>query len=131
MYTRSPTITGVEMSSFRVLGHTDSFGFVSNSQIFLPVCASYPRTQPSPWADTTCTTPPIVPTAGGDHWPCRMRSSTELSSHTSLPSCLLTAMIEGARGDGTLTWLSSCPFEVLTYTRSPQATGEEFARLCG
>ena len=40
-------------------------------------------------------------------------------------------MIAGARGDGMLTWLSSWPFEVLTNIRSPQITGDEFARLCG
>ena len=71
------------------------------------------------------------PTDGVDHWPCRMRSSTELSSQTSLPVFLLSAMIDGARGDGMLTWLSSWPFDVLTKIRSPQTTGDEFARLCG
>src|SRR6476619_4754028 len=60
-----------------------------------------------------------------------MRSSTELSSHTSFPVFLLIAMIAGAFGDGTLTWLSSWPFDVLTKTRSPQITGDEFDRLCG
>src|SRR5687767_7634902 len=125
------TITGVPISSLRVRGHCASFGLVSNSHSFLPVSASYPRTQPSPCADTTCTTPPIVPTEGVDHWPCRIRSSTELSSHTSFPVDLLSAMIDGARGDGMLTWLSSCPFDVLRNTRSPQTTGEEFDRLCG
>ena len=54
------------------------------------------------------------PTDGVDHWPCRILSPTELSSHTSLPVSLLTAMIAGAFGDGMLTWLSSWPFEVLT-----------------
>ena len=34
--------------------------------------------------------------SGVDHWPWRMRSSTELSSHTSLPVFLLSAMIAGA-----------------------------------
>src|SRR4030095_12576962 len=119
------------MSSLRVRGHTASFGLVSNSHSFLPVWASYPRTQPSPCADTTCTTPPISPTDGVDHWPCRIRSSTELSSHTSLPVFLSIAMIEGARGDGMLTWLSSWPFEVLRKIRLPHITGDEFARLCG
>ena len=33
-------ITGVAITSFRVRGHTDSFGLVSNSQSFLPVNAS-------------------------------------------------------------------------------------------
>ena len=42
--------TGVLINSLRVLGQTDSFGFVSNSQSFFPVSASYPRIQPSPWA---------------------------------------------------------------------------------
>jgi hypothetical protein len=37
----------------------------------------------------------------------------------SLPVFLLTAMIAGAFGAGILTWLSSCPFEVLTKTMSP------------
>src|SRR5262249_20593683 len=60
-----------------------------------------------------------------------MRSSTELSSHTSLPVFLFTAMIAGAFGDGMCTWLSSWPLDVLTYTRSPQMTGEEFDMLCG
>ena len=46
-----------------------------------------------------------------------------MSSHTSLPVLLLTAMIDGARGDGTLTWLSSWPFEVLTKSRSPMHDG--------
>ena len=59
-------------------------------------------------------TPPIVPTDGVDHCPCRMRSSTELSSQMSAPVCLFSAMIAGARGDGMFTWLSSWPFEVLT-----------------
>jgi hypothetical protein len=56
----------------------------------------------------------VVATAGADHWPWRIRSSTELSSHTSLPVVLSMAMIDGAFGDGMFTWLSSCPFEVLT-----------------
>src|SRR5262245_50014814 len=56
---------------------------------------------------------------------------TELSSQASLPVVLLIAMIDGALGDGMLTWLSSCPFDVLTKMRSPNATGDEFARLCG
>src|SRR5215213_8000356 len=113
-------MTGVAMSSLRVFGQTASFGFVSNSHNFFPVSASYPRAHPSPCADTTCTTPPIVPTEGGDHWPCRLRSSTELSSHTSFPVFLFTAMMLGARGDGMLTWLSSWPFDVLTKIKSPQ-----------
>src|SRR5215204_7236578 len=107
-------MTGVAITSLRVRGQTESFGLVSNSHSFLPVCASYPRTQPSPCAETTCSTPPIVPTEGVDHWPCRIFSCTELSSQTSLPVFLLTAMIDGARGDGMLTWLSSWPLEVLT-----------------
>ena len=41
------------------------------------------------------------------------------------------ATIAGARGEGTLTWLSSWPFEVLTKMRSPQDTGLELARLWG
>jgi hypothetical protein len=41
------------------------------------------------------------------------------------------AMIEGALGDGMLTWLSSCPFEVFTKISLPSATGEAFERLCG
>ena len=56
---------------------------------------------------------------------------TELSSHTSLPVFLLSAMIAGAFGDGTLTWLSSWPLEVLTKIKSPKITGDEFDRLCG
>ena len=40
-------------------------------------------------------------------------------------------MIDGARGDGMWTWLSSCPFDVLRKIRSPQTTGDEFERLCG
>src|SRR5438105_9335420 len=71
------------------------------------------------------------PTEGVDHWPCRIRSSTELSSQTSLPVFLLIAMIAGAFGDGMWTWLSSCPFDVLTYSRSPRITGDEFDMLCG
>src|SRR5215510_10463831 len=106
-------MTGVAITSLRVFGHTESFGLVSNSQSFLPLAASYPRTQPSPCALTTWSTPPILPTDGVDHWPCRMRSSTELSSHTSFPVFLLRAMMAGARGDGMCTWLSSCPFDVL------------------
>src|SRR3990170_1969721 len=100
-------MTGVLMTSLRVFGHTESFGLVSNSQSFLPDMTSYPRTQPSPCACTTCITPPISPTVGVDHWPCRMRSSTELSSHASFPVFLLRAMMDGARGDGIFTWLSS------------------------
>ena len=73
---------------------------------------------------------PTLPTAGDDHCPCRIRSPTELSSHTSLPVFLLTAMIAGAFGDGTLTWLSSWPFDVLTKMRFPYTTGDEFAMLC-
>jgi len=45
--------------------------------------------------------------------PCSTFSPTELSSHTSLPVSRLTAMIDGAFGDGTLTWLSSWPLPVL------------------
>src|SRR5262245_39418427 len=108
------TTTGVLMTSLRVLGHTESLGLRSNSHSFLPVCASYPRTHPSPWPWMSWTTPPISATVGDDHWPCRMRSSTELSSHTTFPVFLLTAMIDGARGDGMFTWLSSWPFDVLT-----------------
>ena len=62
----------------------------------------------------TWSTPPIFATVGDDHWPCRIFSPTELSSQTSFPVFLLTAMIAGARGEGMLTWLSSWPFEVLT-----------------
>ena len=40
-------------------------------------------------------------------------------------------MIAGAFGDGMWTWLSSWPFDVLTNTRSPQMTGDEFDMLCG
>src|SRR6188508_1628232 len=116
------------MISLRVFGQTESFGLVSNSQSFLPVAASYPRTQPSPWPWITCATPPISPTVGEDHCPWRIRSKTELSSQTSFPVFLLTATIEGARGDGMLTWLSSWPFDVLTKMRSPQVTGLELAR---
>src|SRR6516225_10559482 len=118
-------ITGVEMTSLRVLGQTASLGFMSNSQSFLPVSASYPRAQPSPSPITTCTTSPILPTAAEDHWPCRMRSPTLFTSHTFLPVVLFTAIIEGARGDGICTWLSSCPFDVLTKIRSPYMTGDE------
>src|SRR6185312_4500485 len=60
-----------------------------------------------------------------------MRSWTELSSHASSPVTLSSAMIAGAFGDGMWTWLSSCPFDVLTYTRSPKMTGDEFDMLCG
>src|SRR4051794_4200584 len=76
-------------------------------------------------------TPPILPTEGVDHWPWRMFLPTELSSHASSPVTLLTAMIAGAFGDGTFTWLSSWPFDVLTRMRSPNETGDEFERLCG
>ena len=107
-------MTGVLMISLRVFGQTESFGFRSNSQSFLPVAASYPRTQPSPWPCTTMSTPPTVPTVGVDHWPCRILSPGEPSSQTTLPVFLLTAMMAGARGDGMLTWLSSWPFDVLT-----------------
>ena len=41
------------------------------------------------------------PPANTPAW--RMRSSTELSSHTSFPVFLLSAMIEGACGDGMCT----------------------------
>jgi hypothetical protein len=57
---------------------------------------------------------PILPTVTEAHWPWRILSKTELSSQTSLPVFLLTAMMAGAFGEGTLTWLSSCPFDVLT-----------------
>src|SRR3954469_14165554 len=103
MYTRSSKITGVEINSLRVFGHTESLGLVSNSHNFFPVSASYPRIQPSPCACTTISTPPIFPTVGDDHWPCRILSKTELSSHTSLPVFLLTAMIAGALGEGMFT----------------------------
>src|SRR6516165_6080733 len=100
MYTLFCQITGVEMTSLRVLGQTDSLGFRSNSQSFLPVSASYPRAQPSPSPITTCTTSPTCPTAAEDHCPCKMRSPTLLTSHTSLPVVLFTAIMDGARGDG-------------------------------
>src|SRR5687768_243269 len=106
-------MTGVLMTSLRVFGQTESLGLRSNSHSFLPDFASKPRTQPSPWPITTCMVSPIMPTAGDDHCPCRIFSPTELSSHTSLPVVLSTAMTDGAFGDGTLTWLSSWPFEVL------------------
>src|SRR5688572_1874778 len=122
-------MTGVEITSLRVLGQTESLGLVSNSQSFFPVVVSYPRIQPSPCAEITWSTPPMVPTVGVDHWPWRIRFSTELSSHTSLPVVLLSAMIAGAFGEGMFTWLSSWPFDVLTKSRSPQTTGDEFARL--
>ena len=76
-------------------------------------------------------TSPILPTVGVDHWPCRILSPGEPSSHATLPVSLFTAMIAGARGEGMLTWLSSWPLDVLTKIRSPQTTGEELARLCG
>src|SRR5687768_7699195 len=66
------------------------------------------------------------PTEGVDHWPWRIRSSTELSSQTSFPVFLLTAMIDGARGEGTLTWLSSCPFDVVPQTRSPEPNRDQW-----
>src|SRR4026209_1999440 len=106
-------MTGVLITSLRVFGQTESFGLRSNSHSFLPVFASKPRTQPSPCPITTCTVSPILPTAGDDHWPWRIFSPTELSSQTISPVTLLTAMIAGALGDGTLTWLSSWPFDVL------------------
>src|ERR1035438_6737450 len=124
-------MTGVEMTSLRVFGQTASLGFMSNSQSFLPVSASYPRAQPSPSPMTTCTTSPICPTAAEDHWPCRIFSPTLFTSHASLPVFLLTAIMDGARGDGMCTWLSSCPLEVLTKTRSPKDTGDELDMLCG
>src|SRR5579862_1328093 len=80
---------------------------------------------------TTCTTSPILPTDGDDHCPCRMRSPTLFTSHTFLPVFLSSAIMEGARGDGMCTWLSSCPFAVPTNTRLPYETGDEFAILCG
>ncbi len=40
-------------------------------------------------------------------------------------------MIDGAFGDGMLTWLSSCPFDVFAKIRLPNATGDAFDRLCG
>ena len=40
------------------------------------------------------------------------------------------AISAGLRGDGTLTWLSSWPFEVLTKIMFSNDTGEEFAMLC-
>ena len=63
---------------------------------------------------TTCTVSPILPTAGEDHCPWRILSPGDASSHTSLPVVLSSAMIAGDFGDGTLTWLSSWPFDVLT-----------------
>src|SRR4051794_9112531 len=105
---------GVLMTSLRVFGQTESFGLRSNSHSFLPVFASYPRAKPSPCPTTAWTTSPILPTATDDHWPWRILSPTELSSHTSLPVVLSTAMMAGAFGDGTLTWLSSCPLDVFT-----------------
>src|SRR5688500_12742499 len=103
MYTTPLMMIGVEISSFLVLGHTESFGFVSNSHSFFPVSASYPRTQPSPCGLTTCTISPTLATAIDAHWPCRMFSLTELSSHASFPVFLSTAMMEGALGEGTCT----------------------------
>src|SRR5688572_32796574 len=106
---------GVLITSLRVFGQTESFGLRSNSHSFFPVFASKPRTQPSPWPITTCTVSPTFPTAGDDHCPCRIFSPTDgLSSHTSFPVFLSSAMMPGDFGDGTLTWLSSWPFEVLT-----------------
>src|SRR3970282_1475513 len=131
MYTTFSTMTGVLMTSLRVFGQTESFGLRSNSHSFSPVAATKPRTQPSPWPMTTCSTPPMVPTEGVDHWPCRILSPGEASSHTTFPVSLLTAMSAGARGEGTLTWLSSCPLDVLMKIRSPDDTGDEFARVCG
>src|SRR5262245_39280587 len=107
------------MTSLRVFGQTESFGFMSNSHSFLPVSASYPLTHPSPCPTATWIASPTFPTDGDDHWPWRIRSPTELSSHTSLPVFLLMAMIAGAFGDGMLTWLSSWPLDVLTKIRSP------------
>src|ERR1039458_9808706 len=40
---------------------------------------------------TTCTTSPILPTAGDDHCPCRMRSPTLFTSQTFLPELDLSA----------------------------------------
>jgi hypothetical protein len=59
-------------------------------------------------------TPPILPTAGVDHCPCRILSPGLASSQTTFPVFLATAMMAGAFGEGMLTWLSSCPFEVET-----------------
>src|SRR5512145_68647 len=105
MYTTLSWITGVLMTSLRVFGQTASFGLRSNSHNRLPVLASYPRTHPSPCPTTTCTVSPMRPTAGDDHCPCRIFSPTGLSSHASLPVVLSIAMMAGALGDGTFTWL--------------------------
>src|SRR5262245_11958403 len=107
-------MTGVLITSLRVFGQTESFGLRSNSHSFLPVFASKLRTQPSPCPTTTCTVSPIWPTAGEDHWPWRIFAPGDASSHTSLPLVLSRAMSAGAFGDGTLTWLSSWPFDVET-----------------
>ena len=40
MYTTFSKITGVLITSLRVLGQTESLGLVSNSHSFLPVSAS-------------------------------------------------------------------------------------------
>src|ERR1044072_2515651 len=100
MKTLLSQMTGVAITSLRVFGQTLSFGLVSNDHSSLPVIASYPRTQPSPSPITTCTTSPIFPTAGDDHWPCRIFSPTLFASQTFLPVFLFTAIIEGARGEG-------------------------------
>src|SRR2546428_13634359 len=60
-----------------------------------------------------------------------MRPPAEASSHRSFPVFLLIAMIDGALGEGMWTCASSCPFAVLTNSRSPQMTGHEFDMLCG
>ena len=39
------------------------------------------------------------------------------------------AMIEGARGEGMLTWLSSCPFDVLTKIRLPDDDGRRVGEV--
>src|SRR3972149_4336282 len=102
------------MTSLRVFGHTESFGLGSNSHSFLPVSASYPRTQPSPCPSATCTISPTFPTEGDDHWPCRIFSPGDASSHTSFPVFLLSAMIAGTFAEGVLTWPSAWQLPVLS-----------------
>src|SRR3954470_229422 len=123
------------MMSFRVprppSSSTASFGLISNfqsSSLVLSALKLY--TQPSPPPKITCATPPMIATAGLDHWPCRMFLPGELSVQYNSPVFLFIATKLGALGAGIVMCASSTPLLVLTNRMSPQLVTEQLHMLC-
>ncbi len=106
-------MTGVLITSLRVFGHTESFGLVSNSHSFLPLTrlvAAHPAV-----ALRVHDLAHAADVADRGRRPLAVQDvlADRVVFPRSLPLSTSIAMIDGAFGDGTLTWLSSWPLPVL------------------